>query len=130
MGVRFPSVSSNTIIGSPAAAAETIIATSPALTIPLDFAQVLLFWFILLTIGTAGNAVTLRLRRGTGVTGAVVNIGGGATTAVATNVVALSGSYADTPGAVAAQQYTLTAQIAAATAVSTVTDVSLIAFSL
>ncbi len=130
MGVRFPSVSSNTILNSPiVTSAETVVVTTPPLNLALDFAQILLFWYIVLTVGAAGNAIIPRLRRGTTIAGTLVNVAFNQT-AVAGNIVASSGSYADTPGAVAGQQYSLTMQVNAATANSTVQDVSLIAFAL
>lgn len=129
MGVRFPSVASNVVIGSPALAAETIICTTPPLNIPLDFAQVLLFWYIFITIGASGTGLTLRIRRGTGLTGTQVNVTPTFSYVAGQNA-GQSGCYFDTPGAIAGQQYTLTAQIPAGAAASAVGDVSLMALVL
>jgi hypothetical protein len=129
MGVRNASVFTNTIIGSPALAAETIIATSGAIGLIADNAQVFLVAFIELTIGTSGTGLTLKLRRGVDTTGTLVNVGQ-ASTVVAGNKIRASLCYADFPGVAAGLQYTLTAQITAGAAASTVTDVGLMAFVL
>lgn len=129
MGVRNASVFTNTIIGSPALAAETIIATTGPLGLFTDNAQVLLFAFIELTIGTSGTGLTLNLRRGSLVTSPLVNVGQ-ATTVVAGNKIRSGLVYADFPGVAAGLQYTLTATITAGAAASTVTDVGLAAMVL
>jgi len=129
MGVRIASVFTNTIIGSPALAAETIIATTGPIGLIEDNAQVFLHAFIELTIGTSGTALTLRLRRGALVGSPLVNVGQ-ASTVVAANLVRANLVYADFPGVAAGLQYTLTAQITAGAAASTVTDVGLMAYVL
>lgn len=129
MGVRLGSTSSNVIIGSPALAAETIIATTGPLGLAVDNAQVVLLAFIDLTIGTSGTALTLRLRRGTTLTGTQVNVGQ-AMTVTAGNLVHWSTIDTDQPGIAAGLQYTLTAQVTGGAAASTVSDVSLVAMVL
>jgi len=129
MGVRNASVFTNTVIGSPPLAAETIIATTGPLGLFADNAQVLLFAFIEMTIGTAGTNLTLRLRRGPLVTSPLVNVGTN-TSVAATNSTRFAIVYADFPGVAAGLQYTLTAQVANASATSAVNDVGLTAMVL
>lgn len=130
MGVRFPSVASNASFALPASAAETVIVTTPPLNIPLDFAQVFLHWFIAFVGGTAITAAVFRLRRGTTVAGALVGSPPYQSALNAGNTVFYSGSYFDTPGAVAGQQYSLTLVQLSATGAGTINDISLIAFAL
>jgi hypothetical protein len=129
MGVRLYSVVSNVVLGSPAAAAETAIATTPGINLALDNAQILLFWYLAITIGTNGTSLKIFIKRGSGTAGNFINQSFLATVA-AGNLVVSSGHYADSPGVVAGQQYTLTATVGAASAVSTVADVSLTAMVL
>jgi hypothetical protein len=129
MGVRNASVFTNTIIGSPALAAETIIATTGAIGLFTDNAQVFLVGFIEMLIGTSGNLLTLKLRRGAAVTSTLVNVGT-ACTVVAGQTVRHNICYADFPGVAAGLQYTLTAQVGSGGAASTVNDVGLLAFVL
>jgi len=129
MGVRIGSTYTTTIIGSPALAAETIIATTGPLGLAIDNAAVFLHGFIELTIGTSGTGLTLRLRRGPLVTSPLINVGQ-ASTVVAANLVRATIAYVDSPGVQAGLQYTLTAQVTAGAAASTVSDCALLAFVL
>lgn len=130
MGVRFPGSGNNTIVAATiVTTAETVVATSNALSPALDFELIIILWEVTLTIGTTGNLLTPKLRRGTTVAGTLVNVGTGVTV-VAPNVVKLSGVYTDTPGAVAGQQYSITLTVGAATANSTVSDVSIVTVGL
>lgn len=129
MGVRFPSVASNVIIASPAAAAETIIATTGPINEPVDNAQVLIFFYLLILIGTAGTAVGVNLRRGATLGGTLVNLSFGISTSAGSTEV-LAGCYPDNPGIVAGLQYTMTATVTAATGASTVRDLALVAMVL
>jgi hypothetical protein len=124
MGVRLGSIYSKTILASPAAAAETVICTTGPINLFTDGAQVLLCWFLDLTIGTNGTGLAIRLRRGTAITDTVLNIAINATV-VAANVVRHSGCYFDSPPNVAEQQYSLTAQVNLGSAPSTINDVCL-----
>lgn len=131
MGVRFPSVQTNTFIGPlPASAAETIICTTPGLNISLDFSIVLLVCMCQILAGTGTTSYTYRIRRGTTTAGVQVNA-----SAWSNNVTVGANScfgfcYFDTPGAVAAQQYSLTVQQNGATAAGTFGDCALLAFAL
>src|SRR5229473_2284251 len=111
MGVRFPSVATTTVLGVSIAGGETVMCTTPPLNIPLDFAQVLLFWYCILLSNTTGTTVTWRLRRGTTTAGALINVPQTNPTGAAVQLM-FSGCYIDTPGAVAAQQYSLTCVLA------------------
>lgn len=118
-----------TIIASPALAAETVVATTPAFdgTLPIALG-VLLIAEIAYTIGTSGTACTVQLRRGTTTGGASVYSSGAQTGGhnTATQLVADSAGTFDT-GAGAAQQYSITLLVASGAATSTVSKVSLTA---
>ncbi len=130
MGVRYPSVSSNTLVNATVVTTtETVIVTTPPLTLALDFATVLLFWDIALVTGASTTSIVVRLRRGTTVTGTLVNIAQNDTITTA-SAVRRGGCYFDVPGAVGGQQYSLTVQQNAATANGSITDANLIAFAL
>ena len=131
MGARFPSVWSNVIQNQlPASAAETVICQLPPFNISLDFSQILLQWFANITSGATSTSLVFRIRRGLTTAGVFIGVATWGNTTTAGNTYVLSGSYADTPGAVAGQQYVLTCVQTAATGVGTVFDVSLLAFAL
>ncbi|SRR6266849_4145419 len=129
MGVRFPSVASTTIVTVSVPAAETVIVTTPPLNISLDFAQIILLWYVLLTSGTGTTSLVYLLRRGTTTAGALLNVSAIDQTTAGNNT-RRSGVYVDTPGAVAAQQYSLTLAQTGLTVNGTVLDVCMIAFAL
>lgn len=122
-------VASTAVVGSPLAAAETIIAS---VTVPggLTYATgVFVSGWAAFTVGTSGTAVTLRLRQ-TSVTGTVV-----ATSGALTGGVAAAGLLAqDVAGFDAApgdgQIYKMTLQVTAGSAVSTVSAVALFALAI
>lgn len=131
MGVRFPSVSSTTFVGPlPANATETVILTTPPLTLSLDFAQVFLIWLACIITGASTTSLGYRIRRGTSIAGAFIGAIVWQQTNVAGNFVNMSGAYVDTPGAIAAQQYSLTVVQVGATAAGSYQDGSLLAFAL
>lgn len=113
---RFPSTT--TVVASPAAAAETIIAN---LTIP-NFGDtpilngVLLQGWAAYTVGTSGTAVTFRIRQ-TNVTGTVVATSGALTKTAASLYADDIGGVDATPGV---GVYCLTMQVTAGAAASTV----------
>lgn len=122
MGVRLGSSSSNTILGSPiVTTAETVIFTTPPVNLVQDNALILVFWEAVITLTAGTTACTFRLRRGTTTAGALVNVAQ-AITVTASTTIKFSGVYQDTPGIVAAQQYSLSATMTAAAANSTVND--------
>lgn len=130
MGVRYPSVSVITNVGVLASnGAETIIMTTPPLTIPLDAAQVFLYWYFLGNDGNGTTSLNVRIRRGAALTSPLINTGNIFNT-VSNTVVALSGCYADTPGAVAGQQYSFTLQGGATIGVGSFLEGCLMAFAL
>lgn len=130
MGVRYPSVQSNTIVAQlPASAVETVVVTTPPLTLPLDSAVVLILVYIAVTPGTGTTSLGFRIRRGTTTAGVLVN--------VAMNTLPSAGIggfvnawYFDTPGAVTGQQYSATLAQNAGTGAGTITDVAMLAFAL
>lgn len=131
MGVRFPSVFSTTFVGPlPANATETVICTTPPLTLPLDFAQVNLHWFFSILTGTGTTSLGYQIRRGT-TTGGTALLGASQVQTIAAATNGLSGGCAvDTPGAVAGQQYSLTIVQTGATAAGAAGFVCLIAYAL
>jgi len=130
MGVRYPSVATNVALNVlPATNAETIICTTPPLTIPLDFAQIIIFWFAQITTGTSTTSLQMRVRRGATLAGAIIGTGWTLTIGAALNALP-NGCYIDTPGAVAGQQYTLTCSQQGVTVAGTLIDQCLIAFAL
>ncbi len=130
MGVRLPSVQSNTLVNATVAInAETVIVTTPPFSPSLDNSLVLLFWYMIHTVGTTAASTTYRLRRGTSITGALINVAQ-ALTAVAGNIIFDSGWYFDSPGIVAGQQYSLTCIDPASTVAGAVQDAALLAFAL
>jgi L,D-peptidoglycan transpeptidase YkuD (ErfK/YbiS/YcfS/YnhG family) len=120
-------VDTTTITGSPALAAETIIATLvlPSFGDPTVVQKIYLQGWAAFTVGTSGTAVTLRIRQ-TNVAGTVIQTTGALTAGIAAaGLVAqdVSGSDA-TPGV---GTYVLTLQVTAGAAVSTVSAVQLLA---
>lgn len=120
MGVTNPrSIESDTVVASPAAAAETVVCEIDGVTTRTADGEVQLDAGCQLTIGTSGTAVTLRIRRGSDITGVLV-AAGGADTATAGNTRNHLLHAIDRPGMVDGQGYVLTAQVTGATAASTV----------
>lgn len=112
------------VTGSPAAAAETVVAT---LTVPqgirADQSVYLLGWMTL-TVGTNGTALTVKIRRTT-VAGTTVATSGaeGATAAalVSRNIIGV-----DAPGLQSGMVYVMTLTVTAGSAASTVSAVGLV----
>lgn len=127
MSVTSPRVlSTDTVVASPALAAETIIARLDGISTRGPGGTVILQAKALTVIGVGGTAITYRIRRGTTTADTQV-----ASTA---SITAAAGSEPntcfdtiDTPGEVADQPYVLTAQVTAATAASQVELASLTA---
>lgn len=115
-----------TVVASPAAAAETVIAQLVVGSVADPTTQIDLSGWAAYTVGTTGNAVTLNIRR-TGVSGTLVS-STGALTGSQHGAGILSDDDVeglDTPGEVASLVYVLTMTVGAATAVSTVSAVKL-----
>ena len=107
MGARFPSVFSNTILANvPATGAETIVLTTPALTLPFDGAAVFLIWSYAAAMGTGTTAATPKLYRGTSLTAPLL-LTGPPNTVVAGNTVSLPFVFVDVNPGPAAPQYSL-----------------------
>lgn len=123
---------SSTIIGSPALAAETIVATTPALDASL---ALMLGCFITVemayTTGTSASACTVKIRQGTGTSGSVIYSTGAMTGGhnSAGLLVSDSAQGFDTAPA-AGQQYTVTLQVTGGAAASTVSAVSIVAIAI
>jgi hypothetical protein len=112
-----------TVVGSPAAAAETIIAQ---LTVDTNLAiqsAILLRGFAAFTVGTNGTAVTLKIRR-TDTSGATVATTGALTGGItAANLVAETILGFDTGVGGTGQVYVLTLTVTGGSAASTVSAV-------
>lgn len=94
---------------------ETVLATSPPLSSDGGSQTVIAQATAGFTVGTGTTSVTVRIRRGNGITGTVVASQAGIqVTAGNTVVVTISGQ--DNPGEVADQVYSVTIQQAAASA--------------
>jgi hypothetical protein len=132
MGVRFPSVASNTFIGPlPASNAETVVLTTPPINEPIDNAQIILMWVANILAGTATTSLVFHVRRGTTAVGTSVGVAGGwVVTLAAGQDGNSSGWYFDFPGIVAGQQYSLTVSQTAATGAGTWIDGALLAMVL
>lgn len=113
---RFPSTT--TVVASPAAAAETIIAnlTIPSFGDTPILSGVILTGWAAYTVGTSGTAVTFRIRQ-TNVTGTVVATSGALTKTAASLYADDIGGVDATPGV---GVYCLTMQVTAGAAASTV----------
>lgn len=130
MGVRLPTAFSSAGLGNPPGAAEAVLCTTPPINIPLDFAQILLFACFSITVAGATSASYFgRVRRGTTIAGTLV--GGNSAIAIAPGGSVFWGAcYADTPGAIAGQQYSLTVTMAGASGITSIGEVSLMAIVL
>lgn len=120
-------VASTTVVGSPALAAETTVAT---VSIPSNVTLglgVLLFGFVAFTVGTSGVSATVQIRRTN--TGGTAIVTSGATTVVAANLIARDVLGLDTGPTLPGQVYVLDLTIGSGGAVSTVSSVALIAFA-
>lgn len=124
-------IQSTTVVASPAAAAETIICQTPALSGALSIGQgVLLFGWAAYTVGTNGTAVQLRVRQ-TNVAGTLV-VATGALTGSQHGAAILSEDDVqgfDT-GPASGQVYVLTMQVTAGSAPSTVSACQLVAIAI
>lgn len=131
MGVRFPSVISNTFVGPlPAGAGETVVLTTPPISEPIDGAQVILLWQASITAGASVTSHVFHLRRGTTATDTGVGAGPWTDQIAAAAGRTSSGFYFDFPGVVAGQQYSLTVIQTAATGAGTWLDGALLAMVL
>lgn len=108
MGVRFPQVATTAFIAAPpASGAETVWMTTPPLNISLDFSQILLFWGGDITTGAGTTSFQTTVRRGTSTAGTQIYQTGQLPVATAGQHAFISGVFADVPGAVAGQQYSV-----------------------
>lgn len=113
------------VTGSPAAAAETVVAT---LALPTNIRadqNVYLLGWMTLTVGTNGTALTVKVRRTT-VAGTVVATSG-AEGATAAALVSRSIIAVDAPGLQSGFTYVMTLTVTAGSAASTVSAVGLVA---
>lgn len=122
MGVRWPGNGTNGLITTTlVTTATTIVLISAPLNISIDFQQVMLFWYLVVTAGTGTTSLSYSIRRTATTAGATVTAGVAVTT-TAGNTYALSGCYIDTPGIVAEMQWNFNIAQGAASGNGTVLD--------
>lgn len=112
------------VAGSPALAAETVIAT---LTIPQNAAVISgiqLWGWCAFTVGTSGVSANLRIKQ-TNTSGSAINVGTGLTTVTAANLVETGVQGFDTAPTLPNQVYVLTLIVTSGAAISTVSAVQL-----
>lgn len=127
MSVSSPRVlSTNTIVASPALAAETVVAQLDGVATRGPGGAVILRGVVNIAAGTGASALYLRIRRGSTAAGTLVGTQT-TSTVTASDTYTVPVEVIDNPGEVADQPYVLTAQLANATAASTVEAVSLTA---
>jgi hypothetical protein len=131
MGVRFPSVVTNTFVGPlPANGTETVVLTTGPIEPSIDNATILLAWMGNIQTGTSTTQLGWRIRRGATTAGVQVGVAVWVNTQ-AVGVSAVSGGfYFDIPGVVAGQQYSLTVSQTNAAAAGTWNDGALLAMVL
>lgn len=132
-GSRF--YTSSTVVGSPAAASETVVAQITGIDGQLPVSKgVFLFGMAAFTVGTSGASAQLRLRTGTSAGAGTVIFNSGALTGgiAAGNLLCLDVQGVDTAAtggaAIGSTSYCLTLTIGSGAATSTVSAVSLILF--
>lgn len=116
---------STTVVGSPALAAETTVASTVVGGVAGPTSRVLLIGFVAFTVGATGTAAQVRLRNGS-ITGTVVG-NTGALTVVAANLVSFAVLGVDSPGDVSSLAYVMTLQITGGSGASAVSSVQLVA---
>lgn len=100
---------------------ELAVVTSPPVSTRDSGEAIVIEGYVTVTAGTGATAITPTIRRGSGITGAIVGEQH-AVTVTAGNVVALSVNVEDVPGEVAGQVYTLTVAQTGASANGTATE--------
>lgn len=128
MPTPFPRIAfTTTIVGSPALAAETIIATLPGISTDGLTQRCLLEGWSAFTVGATGTAIQFRIRR-TGLTGTVVADTGAMTRGVAAAALGEESIMGiDSPGEVGSLAYVMTLQVTGGSSASTVSAVVLTA---
>lgn len=130
MGARFPFQVTKVIVASvPATGADTIIATTPPLTLPFDGAAVLILWFANITVGLGTASYVQKLLRGTVVNTNVLNVVSSCQV-TAGNTVLLSGMYVDANPGASTPVYSLSFLGTGTTGIWTTQDVCIAAFAL
>lgn len=123
---------SSTVIASPSANSETVVATTPAFDNDVAFMKgCLIIVELAYTIGTSGTACTVQIRQGTSTSGSSVYSTGAQTGghSTAAQLVADSAGAFDT-GPAAAQQYSVTLTVTGGAATSTVSKVNITAIAI
>lgn len=125
MSARF--VQSSVVVGSPAAASETIVCqiTVPANAVIVTGVQ--LFAWVAFTVGTSGVSAKLLIRQ-TNTSGAIINVGTGAQGVTAAALTETGCQGLDTAGTLPGQIYVATLTIGSGAATSTVSAVQLCAW--
>lgn len=123
MGYRNPFASTTALVTNTlVTTAETVVLTTGPLNLSVDTAQVLLFWWCVITAGTGVNGMTPRVRRGSTTAGQLVNVNNVIAPANAGGNAYVAGVYVDTPTSSAELQYSLTIVQSGATGNGSVVD--------
>lgn len=121
----------NTVVASPATAAETVVGTLGPFSAPLAVGSgVFIVAQVAFTVGTSGTTTRYRIRQGTTAGSGTVVFDSGATNAgvTAANLVIENMTAFDTSPTLPGQAYCLTLTVGSASAASTVTAVSMAGF--
>lgn len=122
-------VTTSAVTGSPAAAAETIVGTLPAITANVTAALAVIINFtVAWTVGTSGTAATFRIRQ-TGLAGTVI-FNSGAITVTAATLRCDDVMGFDTASVIPGQVYVCTLIVTAGAAISTVSAVTGVALAI
>lgn len=124
-------VTTTTVVASPAAAAETIIAQLPAISAGVPFVSgVFVICWAAFTVGTNGTAVQLKIRQ-TNVAGSTVAATGALTGSQhGAGILSDDNVHGFDASPAAGQVYVLTMQVTAGSATSTVSAVSMLAIAI
>lgn len=132
MGAHNNSVGSSVIQNATiVTTAETVVATSPPISLPFDSAQVVVLCRASVVVGTGGSFCNMNIRRGTSTAGALLT--GTSLTVlgfVAGQTPVMTAWAFDTPANVAGQQYSFTLTFPATSGNTTVNDASIYVFIL
>lgn len=126
-GSRMLAYFGNTVAGSPALAAETVVCTTQPFVPNANYDIVFVVGYCNFTVGTSGVSAQAKIRRGIASTGTTIADTG----AVFQTAAHLSQIFAigiDTLSNVANQQYSLTLTIGSGAAISTVSSAAILAF--
>lgn len=112
MGVRNPTAYSTQVLSTNIGNAnESVMLVTPGISVPLDSAAILILWFVYVAGGGATiTNVTMRLRRGSTISGLLVNVTSWIDATYTGGAMVRTGQYVDNAPAFANAQYCVTMQ--------------------